>query len=347
VLGQIPRPFPSIALVATLLIAGVGVTAPPTSARGDDCLTAPNSPAPQGTHWYYRSDRATQRKCWYVRAPGQPVQQVAAATMGAATPLHSRPALSAAPAPDVSAPPPPHVETSAVEPIPTAARSGTTDKTVQQSAAEEAIASTPVVPAPQTSPLSETSPQAAAPPAVTWPDASVALAAVKAQETLAVLTNARADPVSDDAGRNARRAEPTNSIRMPMIIFSVLALVLALVLVLDPGLAGVGILSRVIRKHSTAHRARIITYHPESDRVVDDQRQHERPDDQYPRGGQELHSLVSAVSDPGALRSDNGAFAQEKGERRDKLLQFCRDIERMLQSPARPQEEPQRGRAAA
>src|ERR1700720_1879349 len=73
--GQIPRPFASIALVATLLISGVGVTAPPTTARADDCLTAPNSPAPQGSHWYYRSNRATKRKCWYVRAPDQPAQQ--------------------------------------------------------------------------------------------------------------------------------------------------------------------------------------------------------------------------------------------------------------------------------
>ena len=65
-LGQIPRPFASIALVATLLISAVGVTAPPTTARADDCLTAPNSPAPQGSRWYYHLDRATQRKCWYL-----------------------------------------------------------------------------------------------------------------------------------------------------------------------------------------------------------------------------------------------------------------------------------------
>jgi len=68
--GQIPRPFRSIALVAALLISGVGVTVPSATARADDCLTAPNSAAPQGSHWYYRLDRATQRQCWYTRAPG-------------------------------------------------------------------------------------------------------------------------------------------------------------------------------------------------------------------------------------------------------------------------------------
>ena len=173
-LGQTPRPFSSIALVATLLISGVGITAPPTTARADDCLTAPNSPAPQGSHWYFHLDRATQRKCWYVRAPGQPAQQATAATTGPATPMHSTPAPSGASSPDVSAPPSPHVKISAAKPIPAPVRSGTTAKTVQQSAQDKNTASTPVVPAPQTSTSSETRPQAAAPPAVTWPDAAVA-----------------------------------------------------------------------------------------------------------------------------------------------------------------------------
>ena len=359
--GQIPRPFASIALVATLLISGVGVTAPPTTGRADDCLTAPNSPAPQGSHWYYRLDRATQRKCWYVRAPGQPAQQAAApATTGPATPLHSTPAPSGTtpladgapmslspgdttpPSPHVSAPPSPHVKISAVKPIPAPVPSGTTDKTVQQSAQEENTASTPEVPAPQASTLSETSPQAAAPPAVTWPDAPVAVAAVKAQEPIAVPTDARADSVSDDAEKTARRAEPTNNVGMSIIIFLLLAL----------GLAVVGIVSRVVVKNVAARRARIIIDRSEPN-TVDDQRQHERRDDQSPHGsvveGQELHSLVSAVSDPGPLRDDGGAFqiTQEISKRRDKLAQLRQDIDRMLQSSASPHEEPLRGRTAA
>lgn len=359
--GQIPRPFASIALVATLLISGVGVTAPPTTGRADDCLTAPNSPAPQGSHWYYRLDRATQRKCWYVRAPGQPAQQAAApATTGPATPLHSTPAPSGTtpladgapmslspgdttpPSPHVSAPPSPHVKISAVKPIPAPVPSGTTDKTVQQSAQEENTASTPEVPAPQASTLSETSPQAAAPPAVTWPDAPVAVAAVKAQEPIAVPTDARADSVSDDAEKTARRAEPTNNVGMLIIIFLLLAL----------GLAVVGIVSRVVVKNVAARRARIIIDRSEPN-TVDDHRKHERRDDQSPHGsvveGQDLHSLVSAESDPGPLRDDGGAFqiTQEISKRRDKLAQLRQDIDRMLQSSASPHEEPLRGRTAA
>ena len=358
--GQIPRPFASIALVATLLISGVGVTAPPTTGRADDCLTAPNSPAPQGSHWYYRLDRAAQRKCWYVRAPGQPAQQAAApATTGPATPLHSTPAPSgttpwadgapmslspgdtAPPSPHVSVPPSPHVKISAVKPIPAPVPSGTTDKTVQQSAQEEITASTPEVPAPQASTLSETSPQAAAP----LPDVARCPrrgCCGQGAGTHCIPTDALADSVSDDAEKTALRAEPTNDVGMSIIIFLLLAI----------GLAVVGIVSRGVVKNVAARRARIIIDRSEPN-TVDDQRQHERRDDQSPYGsvleGQELHSLVSAVSDPGPLRDDGGAFqiTQEISKRWDKLAQLRQDINRMLQSSASPHEEPLRGRTAA
>jgi len=77
----------SIALVATLLVwwcAGLGV--PTNTARADDCLTAPNSPAPAGSHWYFRPDRAKQRNCWYLHAPAQPRQPAAAQAKSNATP---------------------------------------------------------------------------------------------------------------------------------------------------------------------------------------------------------------------------------------------------------------------
>lgn len=77
--GQIPAPIGSITLVVTLLVGGVGIAVPTNIARADDCITAPNSPAPKGKHWYYRTDRAKQRKCWYLRAPDQPKQPAAQA----------------------------------------------------------------------------------------------------------------------------------------------------------------------------------------------------------------------------------------------------------------------------
>ena len=70
--GRIPRLIRSIAfVVATLPVLGMGIVAPADTAHADDCLAAPNAPSPQGRHWYYRLDWATQHKCWYLRALGR------------------------------------------------------------------------------------------------------------------------------------------------------------------------------------------------------------------------------------------------------------------------------------
>jgi hypothetical protein len=72
--GRIPMPMGPIALVATLLLCGMGIVGAVDTARADDCLTSPNSPAPQGSHWFYHIDQANQRKCWYLRSTDQPAQ---------------------------------------------------------------------------------------------------------------------------------------------------------------------------------------------------------------------------------------------------------------------------------
>ena len=64
--------------VAMLLAWSIGPRAATNTARADDCLAQPNSSAPPGSHWYYRIDRATQRKCWYLHALDQQAQQPAA-----------------------------------------------------------------------------------------------------------------------------------------------------------------------------------------------------------------------------------------------------------------------------
>jgi hypothetical protein len=76
--GQTQKPAASLALIATLLVLAVDIGAPTNIARADDCLTAPNSPVPEGSHWYYHIDRATQRKCWHVRVIDQPAEQTTA-----------------------------------------------------------------------------------------------------------------------------------------------------------------------------------------------------------------------------------------------------------------------------
>jgi hypothetical protein len=53
--------FPVFGALAALL----SFTAIPSSGHAaETCLAAPTQGAPQGSHWYYRLDRATQRKCW-------------------------------------------------------------------------------------------------------------------------------------------------------------------------------------------------------------------------------------------------------------------------------------------
>jgi hypothetical protein len=94
-----------IALIAALLMLWVGVTVLAKTARAADCLAAPNSPSPPGSHWYYRLDLATQRKCWYVRALNQSDQQAATgATTGQASRLHSVPSAAKPKPPAGSAP---------------------------------------------------------------------------------------------------------------------------------------------------------------------------------------------------------------------------------------------------
>ena len=76
--AQGQKSFGPKSLIAMLLMSVVGVILLAATARAEDCLAAPNSPAREGTGWHYRLDRTTQHKCWYVRALGQPAQQVAA-----------------------------------------------------------------------------------------------------------------------------------------------------------------------------------------------------------------------------------------------------------------------------
>src|SRR5512135_2591753 len=53
-----------------------------------ECTTKPNASAPQGKHWYYRTDRATKHQCWYLGAEGASVQK-------GATPASEQPASNA------------------------------------------------------------------------------------------------------------------------------------------------------------------------------------------------------------------------------------------------------------
>ena len=72
-----PRPIGTIAF-ASFLASGLGVSVPAKIAFAADCLTAPSSAAPPNSHWYYRTDRTQDRKCWHLQTDGGPSEQAAA-----------------------------------------------------------------------------------------------------------------------------------------------------------------------------------------------------------------------------------------------------------------------------
>jgi len=65
-------------LVFASLLVGVPLTTLSGRAApaADECLSAPNHQPSEGSHWYYRSDRTSNRKCWYLRPAGEEVRSV-------------------------------------------------------------------------------------------------------------------------------------------------------------------------------------------------------------------------------------------------------------------------------
>lgn len=63
--------------VASVLLAGVFAQSTHDVRAAEECLSKPNSPAPQGQHWYYRIDHANGRQCWRLGPQGLRVQKSA------------------------------------------------------------------------------------------------------------------------------------------------------------------------------------------------------------------------------------------------------------------------------
>jgi hypothetical protein len=334
----VPSLIKSITLVVPLLTLGATVGAPANSLRADECLAAPDSPSPQGTHWYYRLEWATQRKCWYLGTPDRPLRR-AAATAAPATPLHSTPVpfgprhsadghpISVDPGDTAS--PSSRVDMLPVKPTTLEAVTATGGKFVQQSVQEDTSAPPPMdTPVSQAGALLQTGNEPAGPSVTPTarPDPVPAGTAFQAQDPIAIPTNTPSDSASDVAERAAGGSELTNNAGISMVtIFPILAL----------GLAVVGMLCMVVVKNVAGRRARTIIDHRELDRT-DDQRQHDWRGDQDQRGSiDERHLILSALSDHGPTRSDDVPFqtAFEIRKRKDKLAQLHQALDRLLQSP--------------
>ena len=351
-----------IVFVVTLLVSGIDVGMPNT-ARTDDCLTAPNSPAPQGTHWYYHVDRTNQRKCWYVRATSQPAQQAAAQATSEAAPAAQSdsmpvssgpmPATAAASAPTSispgnSAPPLPHVRILAVKPKLAAAISATTDKSVQGGGQEGSTG--PSIPEP-------TAPKASTHCGLTLRRLGRRLpllrhgprATVGAPEPGAVLADAGTESVGpktdtqvpDGTESTARGGEPTINAGMAGSLTAT-----PMLLTLALGLVAAGAVTRVVMKIAATRRAIAVFDHAESD-WVDDQWQPERRNGQehgFVDEPQESELVTSAASNYESLHpiragdewpehslGEGCAFQiNEITKREDTLAQLSRDLRKAL-----------------
>jgi hypothetical protein len=74
------------------ILAGVPLTAASNSAAPatDNCLSGPKDQAPQGSHWYYRIEHATQRHCWYLRDEHEKLAQAVSPNAPKAEPAMQR-----------------------------------------------------------------------------------------------------------------------------------------------------------------------------------------------------------------------------------------------------------------
>jgi len=66
-----------LSAVAFVSLAGVLAQSTYSVGAAEECLSKPNSPAPQGEHWYYRMDHANGRQCWRLGPVGLRVQKAA------------------------------------------------------------------------------------------------------------------------------------------------------------------------------------------------------------------------------------------------------------------------------
>ncbi|WP_298240730.1 hypothetical protein [uncultured Bradyrhizobium sp.] len=164
-------------LIAGVPLAAVSQNAPATSSAAGpaaDCLASPKGTAPQGQHWYYRLERTTKQKCWYLRAAGDKDSAKAAQTAQATT----------EPSSDSAAPPQQTVQDAHAEYM--GPRSSAAPKAPSATTQASPTAPPPAQQAANQAESSAEQPPAAAP----WPDVAAAPAAPAPQPAPAVATAA-------------------------------------------------------------------------------------------------------------------------------------------------------------
>ena len=104
-------------VLASGFLALVLITASSARSVADDCLAKPNGPTPQGQHWYFRIDHASNgRQCWYLKTEGARAQKTSRQKEGDSSGAMAQ-AVAAPPVPATEVPPEENAAV-AVPPIP-------------------------------------------------------------------------------------------------------------------------------------------------------------------------------------------------------------------------------------
>jgi len=159
------RQFAFVASMIALASLCVPAIFPSSGHAAETCLAAPTQPAPQGSHWYYRLERATQRKCWRLVKLDQPPQSAAKQAAPQPAPADQEEVAPAAAAPAARVQSPQHgwlTRSASAVPETTAPAQGTPDRASEP--ADDQATAPPPVPGAQEQAIETVAPVQAAEP---------------------------------------------------------------------------------------------------------------------------------------------------------------------------------------
>jgi hypothetical protein len=312
-------PLTAFASVFLTLTSGAMTTVPFDLARANDCLGAPNSPAPKGSHWYYRLNRETQQKCWYVRSSEKQPQRatVRATSIAVAVPSTRAGPISSAVSSGT------HSSSGQLEPS-TSATQDPASNTVSNSLAsapQEDIQPSAL----RGNASSDASGQVTATTAVAWPEPAPVAPSVTPRDANAAAVDAIMNPVSDTADSIVGNGEQTSKFEIPIAVFPALAI----------GLLVIGFGVRLIMKDYYARRVQTVD-HTGGARISEDDHirlSHNRPaDGSTVLKEDDFQLFVSAISDhaPPESTVSSVRLTKEIGRREAKLARLRDDIDRCL-----------------
>ena len=214
------RSLTSLAFVLLIIISGATTAVPLDLARASDCLAAPNSPAPKGSHWHYHLNRTTQQKCWYVRSSEKQPQQATTQTTstGAAVPSTSAGQIGSAVTNGIDGP------LGQAEPSTNAIQGPASNTVPNRSASQPSPpANRQAATALRENASSDANGQLTVPTAV-WPDPPPITPTVNAGEAIAATaSDDPVYPVTDTTDSVSRNGERNSTFEIPIAIFPTFA----------------------------------------------------------------------------------------------------------------------------